>query len=124
MPGLVCVCGSQRCDGGVWVRFRGVCFVSQYGLCVQCPTIGRGVSMLASILLPLGLVAVFGALFVLRAMAPRGLMKVGISMLQILANANSVYTIPWPSDFSNLLDVMKIFLIGIKTGSGVFIAWC
>ena len=69
--------------------------------------------MLASILLPLALLVVFGGLFVLRSMAPRGLMKVGISMLQIIATANSVYSIPWPSDFSALLDVMKIFLVGM-----------
>ena len=65
-------------------------------------------------MLPIALVAIFGVLFVLRSMAPRGLMKVGISMLQIIANANSVYNIPWPSDFSNLLDVMKVFLVGTR----------
>jgi hypothetical protein len=34
--------------------------------------------------------------------------QVGISMLQIVASANSVYDIPWPEQFSNFLDVMKV----------------
>ena len=44
-------------------------------------------------------------------MAPRGMMKIGISMLQIVATANSVYTIPWPPAFSSFLDLLKIFLV-------------
>ena len=45
-------------------------------------------------------------------MAPRGMMKVGISMLQIIASANDVYSIPWPPAFSGFLDTMKVFLVG------------
>ena len=29
----------------------------------------------------------------------------------LLASANDVYVIPWPTEFSNFLDVMKIFLV-------------
>ena len=65
-------------------------------------------SIVASVGLPLLLCMLFGLLFVLRSMAPRGMMKIGISMLQIVASANDVYDVPWPSSFSNLLDVMKV----------------
>ena len=49
------------------------------------PTAAKGGSIVASIALPLLLLAIFGILFVLRSMAPRGMMKIGISMLQIVA---------------------------------------
>ena len=26
-------------------------------------------------------------------------------------SANDVYSVPWPSEFSNFLDVMKVFLV-------------
>ena len=52
---------------------------------VAGPTAAKGGSIVASIGLPLVLLAIFGALFVLRSMAPRGMMKIGISMLQIVA---------------------------------------
>ena len=57
------------------------------------------------------LASLFTVLFIVRSMAPRGMMKIGISMLQIVATANSVYTIPWPPAFSSFLDLMKIFLV-------------
>ena len=52
---------------------------------VPGPTAAKGASIVASIALPLVLLAIFGVLFVLRSMAPRGMMKIGISMLQIVA---------------------------------------
>jgi hypothetical protein len=36
-------------------------------------------------------------------------------MLQIVASANSVYNIPWPTSFSAFLEVMKVFLVDIIT---------
>ena len=63
-------------------------------------------------MVPVALVVIFGTLFILRSIVPLDLLKVGISTLQVIANANSVYSIPWPVDFGNLLDVMKIFLVG------------
>ncbi len=36
-------------------------------------------------------------------------------MVQIIASANSVYDIPWPTAFSAFLDVMKLFLVDIIT---------
>ena len=44
--------------------------------------------MVASFALPMFLVLLFGLLFKVRSMAPRGMMKIGISMLQITATAN------------------------------------
>ncbi len=41
--------------------------------------------------------------------------QVGISMMQIIASANSVYDIPWPQSFSGLLDVLKVFLVDFIT---------
>ena len=67
---------------------------------------------MASVLLPIALLLVFGLLFALRSIAPRGLMKIGISMLQIIANANSVYSIPWPGNFNDTLNILKVFLVG------------
>ena len=78
---------------------------------VSGPTKSSGESILASVGVPLLLAALFITLFVVRSMAPRGMMKIGISMLQIVATANSVYTIPWPPAFSSFLDLLKIFLV-------------
>ena len=75
------------------------------------PTKSSGESILASVGVPLLLASLFTVLFIVRSMAPRGMMKIGISMLQIVATANSVYTIPWPPAFSSFLDLMKIFLV-------------
>ena len=36
-------------------------------------------------------------------------------MLQIIASANSVYDIPWPTSFSAFMDVMKLFQVDLLT---------
>jgi hypothetical protein len=36
-------------------------------------------------------------------------------MVQIIASANSVYDIPWPTSFASFLDVMKLFLVDLIT---------
>ena len=109
-----CCDGFLKLIGMVLLVNVDWCFLFwQYGLCVKCPTKESGVSVLASIFFPMVLCVLFGILFMLRSMAPRGMMKVGISMLQIVASANSVYSIPWPQDFSNFLDVMKLFMVCI-----------
>ena len=81
-------------------------------ICLPGPTKASSTSIVASLGIPLLLVVLFVTLFAIRSMAPRGMMKVGISMLQIVATANSVYTIPWPPAFSSFLDLLKIFLVG------------
>ena len=68
----------------------------EYGLCSPCPAVAKGTALVESFTVPLAVAALFGLLFVVRSLAPRGLMKVGISMLQVVASANSVYSIPWP----------------------------
>ena len=70
------------CDAG---------YYDQYGLCQPCPTAAKGSSVVASFAVPLFLLALFGMLFAIRNIAPRGLMKVGISMLQIIARCVCLY---------------------------------
>ena len=109
LPG---VNGSRSvCAEGYSDLLCSVCakgYFQQYGLCAKCPDGQSAASVLASFGLPLLLLVIFVVLFVLRAMAPRGMMKVGISMMQIIASANSVYNVPWPTSFSDFLDVMKV----------------
>jgi hypothetical protein len=45
----------------------------------------------------------------------RVVLQVGISMVQIISSANSVYSIPWPDSFSAFLDLLKVFMIDIIT---------
>ena len=42
-------------------------------------------------------------------------MKVGISMIQVVTCANSIYVAPWPSQFAGFLDTFKVFLLDIMT---------
>ena len=59
----------------------------------------------------LGLVgAVF---FKFREVLPIDQMKVTLSMCQIIASASSVYSIPWPSMFTRLLDAFQVFLVDV-----------
>ena len=86
LPG---VNGSRSsCATGYTGVLCSVCdlgYYDQYGLCQRCPTAAKGSSVVASFAVPLFLCALFGVLFAIRNVAPRGLMKVGISMLQIIA---------------------------------------
>jgi hypothetical protein len=86
-------------------------YFPQYGTCSRCPAEESSLGVFVSVLLPLFTVTVLVALYVLRGMMPRGMMKVGVSMLQIIASANSAYSIPWPKSFAGLLDVLKLFLV-------------
>ncbi len=51
-------------------------FFEKYGVCAECPSAASGLSIAASIGLPLLLAMIFAGLFVLRSMMPRGMMKV------------------------------------------------
>jgi hypothetical protein len=88
-------------------------YFPQYGRCAQCPGKASPASVVVSIALPLVMVAVLGVMFLIRSMAPRGMMKVGVSMVQIISAANSAYNIPWPSAFASLQNVLKLFLIDV-----------
>jgi hypothetical protein len=61
------------------------------------------------------LAALLAVLFAVRNLLPQGMLKVGISMMQIIASANSVYEIPWPTSFAAFLDVLKVFLVDVVT---------
>ena len=76
------------CAQGYTGTLCAVCqpgYYPKYGLCQQCPSSRSPETVVASFGLPLLLLCIFGTLFVLRSMASRGMMKVGISMLQIIA---------------------------------------
>jgi hypothetical protein len=88
-------------------------FFPQYGTCSKCPAKASPASMLASVTLPMCIVVLFGIMFFVRSLAPRGMMKVGVSMVQIVAAANSAYSIPWPPSFASLQNAMKLFLIDV-----------
>ncbi len=107
--------GSRTlCGSGYDGVLCGVCsrgYFEQYGRCALCPGNDSPRSMAAAVFLPIVLVVCFGILFKLRGMMARGMMKVGVSMVQIIGTANSAYEIPWPSQFSDLLDGFKIFLV-------------
>ncbi len=68
-------------------------------------------------LLILGLVVVLAiaaaVAWKLHALLPMDVIKVGISMMQILASASSAYNIPWPSVFLQFLNILKLFLIDV-----------
>jgi hypothetical protein len=86
-------------------------YFPQYGRCAPCLSKASPVSYVASFALPTIVVVLFGLLFGLRSMMPRGMMKVGLTMVQIIAAANSAYSIPWPNAFGSFMDVMKLFLV-------------
>ena len=70
---------------GVLCSVCDIGYFDQYGHCVLCPTSSSGGSIVATIALPIFLFCIFLVLFAVRNLAPRGMMKVGISMLQIVA---------------------------------------
>ena len=72
-------------------------YFSEYGSCFQCPTAATPTTTAATVGLPLALVVVFALLFMVRHVAPDGMMKVGVTMFQVLASANNVYRVPWPT---------------------------
>ena len=90
----------SQCAPGYMGVLCTVCapgYFADYGECFQCPTTATSANTAASVALPLAMLLAFAILFVVRSMAPRGMMKVGISMFQVLASANSVYRVPWPT---------------------------
>jgi hypothetical protein len=119
MPGAGLVNGSSsrtRCADGFDGILCGSCalgYFPQYGTCAKCPASASPLSVFLSVLLPMVVVVAFGVLFVLRGMMGRGMMKVGLTMLQIIASANSAYSIPWPSRFKALLNFARLFLVDI-----------
>jgi hypothetical protein len=101
------------------VGYRGIAcsvcalgYFEQFGQCVQCPAT-RARSSAAVFGFAVLLAAVAGILFKLRDLLPLDIIKIGVSMVQIIASANTAYDIPWPPVFSAYLDSMKVFLVSV-----------
>jgi hypothetical protein len=79
-------------------------YFEQFGLCVACPK-SNGASILAVVGLSLLLLSTSCALYTVRKLLPIDVIKLGVSMVQIIASANSAYDIPWPSVFRRFLSL-------------------
>ncbi len=44
---------------------------------------------------------------------PVDVINEGVSMMQVLASASTAYSMPWSPQFSDLLDVLKVFLVDV-----------
>jgi len=87
-------------------------YFQQYDACIPCPK-SQGVSILLILAIVIALVLAGYILFRLRDVLPIVQIKVGVSMLQILASANTAYSIPWPSAFHSFLDDIKVVLVDV-----------
>ncbi len=87
-------------------------YFEQFGLCVACPK-SSGASVGALFGLAMLLVAICGGLYVVRDLLPIDVIKLGVSMVQIIASANSAYDIPWPSTFRRFLSLLRVFLVDV-----------
>jgi hypothetical protein len=87
-------------------------YFEQFGLCVACPK-SSGTSIGVLFGLCVLLIAVCGVLFLVRDLLPIDVMKLGVSMVQIIASANSAYDIPWPSTFRRFLSLLRVFLVDV-----------
>jgi hypothetical protein len=48
-----------------------------------------------------------------RNLLPIEAIKLGVSMVQIIASVNSAYNIPWPSAFRRFLSLLRVFLVDV-----------
>lgn len=87
-------------------------FFLQFGRCVVCPKVAHA-SVFIQIASSLGIAAAAGLFFKYRRRLPTDVMKVGITMIQIIAAANTAYEIPWPPEFKNFLSVLELFLADV-----------
>ncbi len=102
--GYAHVACSQCADG----------FFEQFGTCVACPS-SSGSSVGVTVGLVVALSAALSIILLLRHILPVDVIKVGVSMVQIIASANSAYAIPWPPLFSRLLLSLRLFLIDVAS---------
>jgi hypothetical protein len=87
-------------------------YFEQFGRCVACPSSsGSNAGAMAGILL--ALIVAIGVAVVIRDLLPVDVIKLGVSMVQIIASANSAYDIPWPSAFGDFLLSLRVALIDI-----------
>ncbi len=77
----------SRCSTGYAGLLCNACaqgYFEQYGLCAACPTKSSLGSVFASVGFPLLLAFVFGALFMLKSLMAKGMMKVGVCACTLL----------------------------------------
>ena len=114
-----CVPGSNHtpttCAPGYYGTLCSVClpgYYEQFGKCVICSS-----DTTASAFVIIGIVAAIAvvAFFVLKIkhLLPIETVKIGVSMVQIIASANSTYDIPWPQNFGSYINGMKVFLVDV-----------
>jgi hypothetical protein len=87
-------------------------YFEQFGRCVACPK-SSGASIGALFSLSLLLIVICGVLYLVRELLPIDVIKLGVSMVQIIASANSAYDIPWPSAFRRFLSLLRVFLVDV-----------
>jgi hypothetical protein len=85
-------------------------YFEQFGKCVACPAT-QATSYATLFGLSFVIIVIVGILFKIRELLPLDVLKIGVSMAQIIGSANSAYEIPWPQQFSSFLDNLKIFLV-------------
>jgi hypothetical protein len=101
-PGYTAVVCSV-CDKGYFFKF---------GRCVACPT-SAAVSLAQLLGILFAIVVAAGVVVRARALIPVDVCKLGLSALQILASASSVYNIPWPPAFKAFLLDLQVLLVDI-----------
>jgi hypothetical protein len=69
------------------------CCVLQFGTCVQCPA-ARAASIGSTVGIVVGFIVVGTGLFLIRSLIPVDVVKVGLSMVQIVASGSTAYDIP------------------------------
>jgi hypothetical protein len=87
-------------------------YFEQFGRCVACPK-SSGASIGALLGLSLLLITICSGLYLVRDLLPIDVIKLGVSMAQIIASANSAYDIPWPSAFRRFLSLLRVFLVDV-----------
>jgi hypothetical protein len=106
---------TSNCADGYGNRLCSACddgYFLQYGKCNKCPnSVGASVGVMLGIVFAM---IVGAAILVrLRNVLPIVQLKVGVSMLQVLAASNTAYDIPWPPAFKQFLDYTKVVLVDL-----------
>ena len=104
-----------QCRAGYAGVLCSVCddqYFEQFGQCVACPA-----SHKQSVAVMVALVCLFAVLgvvvFLLRNILPVDVMKLGVSMVQIIASGSTAYAIPWPASFQAFLNGLRVFLVDV-----------
>ena len=106
--------GSRTlCAAGYTGVLCSVCdigYFEQFGVCALCPaTHGESVAALVGLTLVLLVLGV--AVYMVRKFLPVDMLKLGLSMLQIIASGSSVYSVPWPPLFQQFISSLRVCLV-------------